>query len=83
MRMERRAGMTLDEIEALPTPLTDRATFEILSSLQSGTDKVVHADVAKSLERRLAAAVMALEWIGSRYDDEKSTADCAAIKEAK
>lgn len=35
------------------TPITKAATFEILSSLQSGTDKVVQAHVAEDLERAL------------------------------
>ena len=34
-----------------PTPETDAATFKILSSLQSGTEKVVHAEICAKLER--------------------------------
>lgn len=37
------------------TPRTKAATFEILSSLQSGTDKVVPAHFAEDLERELTA----------------------------
>ena len=36
------------------TPRTDAATFEIISSMQSGTDKVTHADFARQLERDIA-----------------------------
>ena len=53
--------MTKDKISKLPTPETEAHTFQILSGLQSGTDDVVHAELARSLEQRLAAAVMALE----------------------
>lgn len=35
----------------LTTPETDAATFKILSSLQSGTEKVVHAEICAKLER--------------------------------
>jgi hypothetical protein len=35
------------------TPRTDAAVFKILSSLQSGTDDVVHADFARQLELEL------------------------------
>ena len=42
------------------TPLTDKAVFKILSSLQSGTDDVVHADFARNLERALSEANAAL-----------------------
>jgi len=34
-----------------PTPETDAATFKILSSLQSGTEKVVYAEICAKLER--------------------------------
>ena len=34
-----------------PTPETDVATFKILSSLQSGTEKVVYAEICAKLER--------------------------------
>lgn len=34
-----------------PTPETQKATFEILSSLQSGTQKVVHAETCAKIER--------------------------------
>jgi hypothetical protein len=33
------------------TPETDKAIFKILSSLQSGTEKVVHAEICAKLER--------------------------------
>lgn len=56
------------------TPRTAAATFEILSSLQSGTDKVVHAHVAEQLERELSEARAALaRWrcadCGETFDD--------------
>jgi hypothetical protein len=38
------------------TPRTDKRTFKILSSLQSGTMDVVGADLARSLERELTSA---------------------------
>ncbi len=38
------------------TPKTDHAAFQILSPLQSGPRDVVHADLARDLERALAAA---------------------------
>jgi len=38
------------------TPRTDAASFEIISSLQSGTDKVTHADFARQLEHELTTA---------------------------
>jgi len=38
------------------TPIVDAAEFEILSSLQSGTEKIVKSHVARDLERRLRAA---------------------------
>lgn len=44
-----------------PTPETDAATFKILSSLQSGTEKVVHAEICAKLERELNEAREQLE----------------------
>jgi len=38
------------------TPRTDAATYQILSSLQSGVDDVVRSDFARQLERELNAA---------------------------
>lgn len=38
------------------TPECDAAAFEIIGHLQSGTEKVVHIEVARSLETRLRAA---------------------------
>jgi len=36
------------------TPITDAAAFPILSRLQSGTEDVIEAIIARSLESRLA-----------------------------
>lgn len=38
------------------TPRTDEATFQILSSLQSGTENVVYQSFTRQLERELAEA---------------------------
>lgn len=47
--------------DEIPTPRTDKAKFKILSSLQSGTDDVVHAWVAQELEQELHLAKIALK----------------------
>lgn len=47
---------TIDPRTPRPTPETDAATFKILSSLQSGTEKVVHAEICAKLERELNEA---------------------------
>lgn len=57
----------------IPTPKTDAAAFEILSDLQSGTRKVVDAEIARELERQ---AVLAWE-----RHAEKDRAYGAALEE--
>lgn len=56
-----------------PTPETQKATFEILSSLQSGTEKVVYAETCAKLERERDEALAKLskvyEWIKRNHPD--------------
>jgi hypothetical protein len=54
--------------EETPTPITDAAKFKILSSLQSGTDYVVHAHVAEDLERENAELRLRLKSATSHTD---------------
>lgn len=61
-RQLRKAKEELAALRATPTsadmetPVTDGATFEVLSPLQSGTIKVVRAELAQRFERELNAA---------------------------
>ena len=69
------------------TPRTDARTFRILSSLQSGTEDVVHAEVAKELELELAEAQAEKDalksaaqgvidrWDSPRWKEEAPTAE--------
>ena len=47
------------------TPETDARTFKILSGLQSGTEDVVHTDVAKRLECQRNMLLEALERLAN------------------
>jgi len=53
----------------IPTPETDRGVYNAITRLEDSDEWVVRPDLARSLERRLAVAVEALE-------KEFTTCDC-------
>ena len=64
--------MTPEQIAALPTPETDRRTLTLEERLRANyIPECVDANYARSLERRLAAAVMVLKEIHAKVSGDK------------
>jgi hypothetical protein len=63
-------------MENFSTPITDAATFEILSALQSGKEKVVYQSIARDLERSLAERTEERNGLRIAFADA-SHSDCS------